>query len=389
MQNLLLEGGNSMNKKIKICFISLGSYPLFNKNIKRTFGGAEVQMYLLAKEISKDNQFEVSFIVGDYGQKKIEKYGKIQVIRGMKFEKPSLANWIIPKNKIRLFHAILKANSDIYIQRAASGGTGIIRVITRILRKKFVYMSAHEIDCNGGFEKQNSKPLGFLFKYGIKNANLIITQRKEHKEMIKKHHHKESIVMNSVYEIPRLKNTNQSMKKTILWVGRCEDWKRPELFLEIAKENPKEKFVMISPPAMNNPVYASEIKKEAKKISNLQFVDFVPFNEIDSYFKKAKMFVITSKYEGFPNTLIQAAKNKTPIFSMSINPDNLFKRYDLGFYSNDSYELLSKEIKIILKDPKKLAKKGDEAYRYAKENHDVKKITKVYKSLLYNLVYEK
>ena len=69
---------SQMINSINVCFISLGSYPLFDIHCNRTFGGAEVQMYLLAKELSKDQRFGVSFIVGNFGQEKVEYYDKIR-----------------------------------------------------------------------------------------------------------------------------------------------------------------------------------------------------------------------------------------------------------------------------------------------------------------------
>ena len=49
-------------KPVKICFVVLKAYPLFNPDVKSNFGGAEVDSYLLATELAKDKNFEVSFI---------------------------------------------------------------------------------------------------------------------------------------------------------------------------------------------------------------------------------------------------------------------------------------------------------------------------------------
>ena len=55
-----------MKKALHICFISPKSYQVFDQNIKATFGGAEVQMAMLAKEFAKDQDIKVSMMVADY-----------------------------------------------------------------------------------------------------------------------------------------------------------------------------------------------------------------------------------------------------------------------------------------------------------------------------------
>ena len=108
----------------KICFIQTSVYPLFNKESKRTFGGAELQVYLLGKELSK-KKFEVSFLIGDFNQKFLEIYQNIKLFRGVTPEsKDSLIKKI--KNFIKIFFLLKKINADVYIQRTASPTTFVV-----------------------------------------------------------------------------------------------------------------------------------------------------------------------------------------------------------------------------------------------------------------------
>lgn len=49
-------------KKIRVCFVAPKTYPIFNPATGNYFGGAEVDLYYLATELAKDNNFEISFI---------------------------------------------------------------------------------------------------------------------------------------------------------------------------------------------------------------------------------------------------------------------------------------------------------------------------------------
>ena len=59
---------NSAAKPVRVCFVIMKAYPLFNPEIKSVFGGAEVDFYNLATELAKDKNFDVSCVVADYGQ---------------------------------------------------------------------------------------------------------------------------------------------------------------------------------------------------------------------------------------------------------------------------------------------------------------------------------
>ena len=57
-----------VNKPIRVCFVVLKAYPLFNPKVEKIFGGAEVDAYFLATELAKNRDFKVSLVVGEYGQ---------------------------------------------------------------------------------------------------------------------------------------------------------------------------------------------------------------------------------------------------------------------------------------------------------------------------------
>ena len=79
--NILDEGKERM-ENITICIINQFGYNLYNKNCKEeALGGAEVQLYLLSKELIKDPRLSVYVLTGKYihKKKKLEVYNEVKL----------------------------------------------------------------------------------------------------------------------------------------------------------------------------------------------------------------------------------------------------------------------------------------------------------------------
>jgi hypothetical protein len=70
---------NTKNKSdVKVCFISPKAYPLFNPSVKKTFGGAEVDFYLLTTTaLARAKQFSWEVVT----QKYLDCYKKVISIK--------------------------------------------------------------------------------------------------------------------------------------------------------------------------------------------------------------------------------------------------------------------------------------------------------------------
>ena len=382
------------SKPIKICFIDFFAYPLFNPKSKIVFGGAQIQLYLLAKELTKDKKNSVSFLTDNRFQNKVQVINNIKVYQFLRtpLTHGLLGRLVCVVNSLplvgylifftRLFIQIKKINADVYVQRAASAETGLIALISKLLNKKFIFMVAHSDDVDWRFI-QSSFAKGGLYSLGLSLADQIICQTKQQQKLINQRLKFKSTVVPSGYPITKPKNQK---KQTILWVARAETWKNPEIFLNLAKKFPRQKFTMICPPAENDPAYFNTIKKQAEQIKNLHFIKQVPFNQINTYFKKAKIFVSTSQSEGFPNTFIQAGKNKTPIISFKVNPDNIFTKHKIGVCANGDQKKLISLTNKILKTPKLYKKLSNNAYQYAAKQHHLNKTALSFKNTVLSIL---
>lgn len=356
---------------MKICFIAPKAYQLFNPEVKSTFGGAEVQLSILAKELAKNKTHDINFIVANYEQPDKEKIDNVTIWKALNFQKPFIFQ------AINILFILNKIKADVYIQRTLTKYSWLIGLLAKIKNKKFVYMVAHDSETDGSHRIQRTAWGRLLTYLNFKLASKIIIQNEYQKNSL----WTKSYILNSSFDIIKKKNT---IKSTILWVGRSEEWKRPELFLQLSKVFPLEKFIIICPPATENKKLANKIEEIAKSIPNLTFEKFVPFNKINDYFEEAKVFINTSTKEGFPNTFLQAMVAQTPIISLKVNPNNFLEIANCGFHCNDHFPTMIEKLTILLSDKHLYHQKSVSGFEYIKKNHDVKNNTEKLLNIINN-----
>lgn len=364
---------------IKICFYNLNSYSIFNPKSKAPIGGTEIQLFNITSYLSGKETFEIFFITGDWGQEKLEIYGNIKVLKSINFKKSPLNYLMAPW---RIWAVLKKTNADIYIASSAGIEIGIIAFFCKLNKKKFIYRTAHDIDCTDEFI-QSKGLAGLSYKFGLENASTVVTQNRRNREMLKKNHNIKAIIIKNSFNIPRQKMIGK--KNYILWVSRGDKWKNPELFLRIVNKFPKYRFIMICPRQKYEDAFFEEISQKAKKFKNLTFIEKVPFAKIQKYFNEAKLFIGTSDAEGFPNTYLQACMGYTPVVSYKVNPDNFINQNNIGYCADGNFEKMLCQIKKLLTDKKDWQEKSKNSFEYLKKNHDIRKNGPKWQELIYNL----
>ncbi len=369
-------GESLSHTPIHICFVCPKSYPLFNPEIEAVFGGAEVDMYQTGTELAKEKEFDVSFVVADYGQAKEEEYHGIRVIRSLDFKRNSLTG------AKKIWKALKVVDADIYIMKTASPGVPLAAYYCRKYQKSFTYRTANEHECDGVFLKEHFL-LGRAFAWALRKAKVVFTQNQKDKDNLEQSLGIRAVAIPNGHPLPAY---GDAEREIVLWSGRSAQIKRPDLILKLARANPGERFVMICQEAFGRSGY-EDVVREAEAIENLEFLPRVDFHQIDAYFQRARVLVNTSDSEGFPNTFIQACKWATPILSLNVNPDGFLDRYQCGKCAHGDWDRFVRML-VELTEPEAQKKYGQNARRYAEEHHDIKKIIEEYKTIFRELVSE-
>ena len=370
--------------KPKICFYAPSAYPTLSQTNINLVGGAEVQQTLLAKALLNYG-FDVSFIVSDHGQKPIEVLDGIKIFKIYPSDAPPISRF---SKLYSIWKALIQANADIYYRRSTNLLSILIIVFFCFIKKrKFVYSISSDMDVYPIpiYVKNKKFLFGYIYTLEIKIANYVIAQSKRQQELLKKNFNIHSIIIKSGHILPKEK-TKKGTHSTILWVGTMKkDWKRPELFLKLAKAIPNAEFQMIGGQMQRDQQYYERIKESANKIPNLDFVGFVPYHEVNQYFDRASIFVNTSPKEGFPDTFIQSWARYTPVVSLNVDPDEIICKYKLGFHSK-TFDKMVEDVKLLLDDNELREKMGENGRNYVEREHDIIKITREYNALFKKLL---
>jgi glycosyltransferase involved in cell wall biosynthesis len=361
----------SAEKPIRVCFVSLSAYPLFNPQVQAVFGGAEVDLYLLATELATDSRFDVRFVVGDYGQPAVERLQNVTLFKSLRVG----GNYFLNVGKV--WNALRHANADIYFQEACSLLTTTVALFCKRHRRQFIYRTASRREANGEYFQQHLLR-GPLVSWAFSTANSLIVQNEEDQRCFSALGLTSTIIRNAC----RLWTVSPAGREYVLWVGRSEQVKRPNLFIQLAQSMPDVSFLMICSCASRDSDY-NDLVSRAESVSNLRFIPGVPFAQVDSYFEKALMYINTSDSEGFPNTFVQACKSGTPILSLNVNPDRFLDRHQCGLCAGGDWDEFLKMTRQMLK-PQTAAQFGQNGRLYAEKTHDIRQIIEVYKDLFLN-----
>ena len=176
-------------------------------------------------------------------------------------------------------------------------------------------------------------------------------------------------------------STEENIKKTdLIYCGRFAHQKNPQAMIELVnilqKKIPKLKTTMIG---------SGELKEEIIKKSNklkLKINFKPPTHQIEKELKKAKIFILTSKFEGYPITLLEAMSLQTiPVVMEYPSAKDQIDHGKTGFVANDVEEM-SLIIEKLLKNKNERNKIAKQARRTTLKNNSEQIIGEFLKIIL-------
>ena len=230
--------------------------------------------------------------------------------------------------------------------------------------------------------RSNSAPSGWskniikriLFRLILPLANETIVNSIQFKRDLDKTFKTNSICIYNPLDIYKVKQLSKKKlyfpfftKKTlnIINVGRFTDQKDHMTLLRsinvVSKKIPLKLLIIgrgINQTQMENYINSNSLNK---------IVKILPFQKNPfNYINKSDLFILTSKFEGLPNVLLEAMSLKKFVISSNCptGPKEILKNGKYGLlFKVGNPNMLSKKIKNFYKNKKKMVKKVNKAYR--------------------------
>jgi len=382
-------------RPLKVCFISPLGYGLYNPQSGLPFGGAEVQFFLLATALANDSSYDVSVLTTVDHQPGIEFQGRMRVYKRLgrrRMDQKSrqgildrfrqLTDYLLALREMR--RQFININADIYLHAGAGVEVGAYGLICRLLKRRFLFFIASSADLWEPYGKVEG-PLKWLFPLGIRLAHEVVCRSIEQQNRLRDQYGRTGVLIRTGHPRPPTRDASRSH---VLWVGRGNPLKQPEIFLELAARMPQHRFLMVVAHEDAHLDLLQRVRARAAMLSNLDLYEDVPWSEIDTCFARARIFVNTSTYEGFPNTFVQAALSATPVVSLLVDPDGVLENQQIGVCAGGDFERLVELTKGLLADVQATTSLGRRACSYATANHSLDKVTGDLKRLIHTLIVQ-
>lgn len=175
--------------------------------------------------------------------------------------------------------------------------------------------------------------------------------------------------------IPALEGTEETVRPSLLYLGRMDAVKRPWIAFELARRHPEIDVVIAGRahvPDLMEPWLA-----QYRDVSNLKFVGHVDGEQKDFLIRSCWGVLNTSVHEAEPVSFLEAFSYGKCVVSCH-DPDGEVSRY--GYYTGEvagegmdeeALVRFSEQIKLLLENRHLRLEKGRHARQWAQDNHTI------------------
>ena len=264
-------------------------------------------------------------------------------------------------------------------------------IISKLLFKKIITRSNSSSE---GWSKNYFKII--LYKILLKLPDQVIVNSYEFKkELDNKFGIKSLVIYNPLNKLEIIKKSKKKIsfkffkknKLKLISIGRLVEQKDQFTMLKSINllKDKKIQLLIIGQGSNQNKIQEYIFKKKLSKI-----IKIIPFQKNPyKYLRLADVFLLTSKFEGLPNVLLEAQCLKKYIISTDCptGPKEILMKGALGdLIKIGDYKNLSKKIIYYIKNKKKYKKKITNAYKNLNRfdyNYNMYKYEKIIKKYIY------
>lgn len=338
---------------MKFLFLSSHAHYALDPLATRVSGGAELQVALLAKELALHGH-EAVIAGGDTGQQDEKVFDGVVTRNAGRFHTGGMVDTAMALPKI--MGLLAEYRPEFVCVLGWTAWLYILCLLRPVFGYRLVFICGLDTEIDGSFGQAHGWK-GRLFERGVELSDIRFAMSEYQRGLFRNAGLSCSMYRNLI--LPRLKPRTAPKDIDLLWVGRCQHIKRPYLFLDLVERLTEFRCEMICP--REDAELWQSVVARAVGMPNLTFHERVPYHEIQETYDRARFLVSTSKAEGFPNVMIQAAQGGAGILSLELDPDGLIETFGAGFCAQGDFDLLVVKAHELLMNDDVSKRMGDGA----------------------------
>jgi glycosyltransferase involved in cell wall biosynthesis len=285
-----------------------------------------------------------------------------------------------------VWRSLSVANPDVVVVRKRQGALPVAAFFCRIRRRRLIFSSAN----NSEFmldQLPSGQPRGSLYKLCLRLADAVVVQSEQQAALARA----ALPELRRVVHIPSFADDQRALphehreQEIFLWIGRIVDYKQPLRYVELARAVPEARFVMIAMPDISEPdsPLLPVLHAAPEDVPNLEVLEPLPHaRTIDLVAKAVAIVNTTSRFEGMPNTFLEAWAAGVPVLTLEFDPDGIVARHGLGVAAEGSWDRFVAGARELWRDRAHRGELSERVRAYVREVHSLEGIGKRWAALL-------
>lgn len=347
---------------MKILFHSSHAHLVLERSTTRVSGGAELQVALLARELASRGIGTV-IAAGDTGQPDAQILDGVKIRNAGKFQTGGLTDTALALP--RVVKMLREERPEWVFLLGWTTWLFILHLLKPFFGYRLGFICGLDTEVNGGFRAANPVR-GAFFEHALRRCDVRFAMTEDQRRLFARGNMPCGFYRNLILPRPRPRTAEKTID--LLWIARCQPIKRPHLFLDLAGRLPQTRCRMVCP--REDAALWETVRARAAGMPNVEFIERVPYHEVQDVYDAAKIFVNTSEWEGWPNSFIQSGLGETALLSLDVNPDGLFENFRPGEFVGGDFDVLVSQASRLLSDEAALSSAQAGCARFVEELHD-------------------
>ena len=357
---------------------------VLENHAKARMAGAEYQTLLLTEELARRPGVRVTYVA--------RRIPEGADAAGLPYELRRIGSEAGIRRRAVFFDAgdllrtLRELKPDVIYQQSRQSYTAVCAWYARKARIPFFFHIAHDFDLNYRWltlRLSRNTPFDLVEClsgiWGLKQAGHIIVQTDRQARVLKERYGRTAAaVIRNFQPLPEALPTKPADPLKIFWVANLKDWKRPELFVELAESfSGRDDLEFIMAGRHPGQRHLEPLMHKIPTVRNLQYLGELPIERVNELMSEAVVHVNTSSFEGFPNTFLQAWGRGAIVATLAVDPDEEgMEALGIG-YCAGTVQRLHGFIDDLSRSPQRRQQIMERAFAFVHEKHSMAQGTRL------------